>query len=84
MLGGWLGDDELAVGDADLLTGDVFELASQAAGLTVLVDTGVVEVGAEVVVARLRVRQQVPDDGQYRVANGDQGFLLARCRTRRR
>jgi site-specific recombinase XerC len=53
------------------------ELVDQRAFAVALVDVGVVEVGAEVAVVGLGVGQQVPDDGEHRVAEGDQRLLLA-------
>ena len=40
-------------------------------------DPGVVEVGAEVLVLRLVVVEQVPDDDQDRTSDRDDRFLLA-------
>src|SRR6266487_2836606 len=61
----------------DLLAGEVFELADEVAFAASLVDLGPVEVGPEILVAGLRVGEQMPDDGQDRVTNGDDRALLA-------
>src|SRR6266568_4396866 len=61
----------------DFLAGDLFELVDQGPFAAALVDMGLVEVGAEVAVVGVGVGEQVPDDGQQRVADGDEGFLLA-------
>ena len=55
------------------LLGVVSTVAFTAAG----VDLGLVEVGAKVVVAGLGIGEQVPDDGQDRVADRDDGPALA-------
>ncbi|HET7518845.1 MAG TPA: hypothetical protein VFN05_14380 [Actinomycetes bacterium] len=59
------------------MAGEAFELVDKVALVALLVDAGFVEVGTEVVVAGLGVSQQVPDDGQDRVADGDDGAALA-------
>jgi hypothetical protein len=48
----------------DLTAGELFELAHEMAGLTVLAETRLVETRAEIVEARLGVGQQVPSDGE--------------------
>ncbi len=53
--------------EADLLAGEAFELADQVVLLALWVDSGLVEVGAEVVVAGFGVGQQVPDDRQLAI-----------------
>src|SRR6266511_2616138 len=58
-------------GEGDGLSGEALELADQVVLLALRVDAGLVEVGAEVVVADLGVGQRVPDDRQYRVADRD-------------
>src|SRR5258706_2171298 len=63
--------------EGDLLPGEAFELADQVVLLALRVDAGLVEVWAEVVVAGCGVGQQMPDDGQYRVADRDDGALFA-------
>lgn len=64
-------------GEGDGLSGEALELADQVVLLALRVDAGLVEVGAEVVVADLGVGQRVPDDRQYRVADRDDGALFA-------
>jgi hypothetical protein len=59
------------------LEAEGFELADVVACLAVRADAVVVEVGAQVVVAGLRIRQQVPDDDQDRAADRDDGLFLA-------
>src|SRR5262245_51421257 len=54
-----------------------FKLADEATGLTLLVDAGLVVVGAEVVVGSVGVGQQVPHDRQQRVPDRDQRTSLA-------
>jgi hypothetical protein len=54
----------------------VFEFSDQLTGSALGVQA-VVEVDAEVDEAGLRVQQQVVGDGEDRVADGDQGALLA-------
>jgi hypothetical protein len=61
----------------DLLAGQVLELADEVAFAASLVDVGPVEVGPEILVAGLRVGEQMPDDGQDRVADGDDRAFLA-------
>ncbi len=61
----------------DLLAGETLELVDKVVLVTLLVDPRFVEVGPEVVVAGLGVGEQVPDDGQDRVADGDDGAALA-------
>jgi hypothetical protein len=61
----------------DLLAGEVLELADQVTFAASLIDPGPVEVGSEVVVVGLRVGEQVPDDGEDRVAHGDDRAMLA-------
>src|SRR5262249_5552598 len=53
------------------------ELADVVAHLAAVADVGVVEVRAEVLIAGLGVRQQVPDDDQQGAADGDVGFVVA-------
>src|SRR5215468_854585 len=53
------------------------ELADVVADLLVLAGAALVPVGAEVVVAGLRVRQQVPDDDHDGAGDGDLGDGLA-------
>ena len=60
----------------DLLAGEALELVDKVALVALLVDARFVEVGTEVVVAGLRVGEQVPDDGQDRAADGDDGAAL--------
>src|SRR6266487_5876957 len=72
--GGWMLRRRL---QGDFLAGDLFELADQRSLAAALVDVGLVEVGAEVAVVRVRVGEQVPDDGQHRVADGDERLLFA-------
>jgi hypothetical protein len=61
----------------DLVAGEALELVDEVALVALLVDARFVEVWTEVVVAGLRVGEQVPDDGQDRVADGDDGAALA-------
>jgi len=61
----------------DSLAGEVFELAGQVALAALLVDPRVVVAGAEVVVAGVRVGQDVPDDRGDGVADRDDGAFLA-------
>src|SRR6266511_3119807 len=61
----------------DLLAGEVFELADEVTLAASLVDLGRVEVGAEISVVGLRVGEQVPDDGEHRVAHRDDRAFLA-------
>jgi len=61
----------------DLLAGEVFELADEVTFAASLVDLGPVEVGPEILVAGLRVGEQVPDDGEDRVAHRDDRPVLA-------
>jgi len=60
----------------DLLAGEALELVDKVALVALLVDARFVEVWTEVVVAGLRVGEQVPDDGQDRAADGDDGAAL--------
>jgi hypothetical protein len=62
--------------EGHLLAGEVFEFSDQLTGSALGVQA-VVEVDAEVDEAGLRVQQQVVGDGEDRVADGDQGALLA-------
>jgi hypothetical protein len=64
-------------GEGDRLARELLELADQVAFLAVPVAVGLVEVGTQVAVAGPGVGQQVPDDGQDRVADRTQGALLA-------
>src|SRR6266542_1362007 len=64
-------------GEGDRLARELLELADQVVFLAVPAAAGLVEVGAQVAVAGFGVGQQVPDDGQDRVADRDQGALLA-------
>ncbi|WP_336212625.1 hypothetical protein [Nonomuraea sp. LPB2021202275-12-8] len=57
----------------DGFAGEAFELTDEVAFAALGGDAGLVEVRAEVVVAGVRVGQQVPDDGQDGVAEGDDG-----------
>jgi hypothetical protein len=66
------------------VAGEVFELTDEVTLLALSVDLRFVEAGAEVVVAGFGVGQQVPDDGEHRVADCDDGSFLARRRIRRR
>ena len=59
------------------LVAERFELADVVALAALSVDAGVVEARAEVLVADGRVGQQVPDDDQDGVADGDDGPLGA-------
>ena len=61
----------------DGLSGEVLELADQVALAPVGVDPGLVVVRAEIVEAALGIREQVPENGQDRVAYSDQCSLLA-------
>ena len=61
----------------DFLAGEVFELAGQVPLSAQLVDPRIVVARAEVVVAGVRFGQHVPDDGEDRVADRDDGSLLA-------
>jgi hypothetical protein len=61
----------------DLLAGEVLELADEVRLAALGVDPGGVAVGAEVVVVGLRVGEQVPDDGEDRVAHRDDRAFLA-------
>ena len=56
-LGSWV--------QGDFFAGEAFELADEGALTVRGVGSGVVEVGAEVVVAGLGVGEQMPDDGQH-------------------
>jgi hypothetical protein len=60
----------------DLLAGEALELVDKVALVALVVDARFVEVWTEVVIAGLRVGEQVPDDGQDRVADGDDGAAL--------
>jgi hypothetical protein len=60
----------------DLLAGEVLELADQVTFAASLVDLGPVEVGPEISIAGLRVGEQMPHDGQDRVAHRDDRALL--------
>src|SRR5512132_227191 len=74
----WSGGGSLGSGgEGDGLAGELFELTGEVALVALLVAVGLVEVGAEVVVAGLGVGEQVVDDGQDRVADGDDGAFLA-------
>ena len=64
-------------GEGDCLACELLELADQVVFLAVPVAVGLVEVGTQIAVAGLGVGQQVPHDGQDRVANRDKGALLA-------
>jgi hypothetical protein len=64
-------------GEGDRLAGELLELADEVAFLAVPVAVGLVEAGTQVAVAGLGVGQQVPHDGQDRVADRDEGALLA-------
>ena len=70
--------------EGDRLAGELLELADQVAFLAVPVAVGLVEVGTQVAVAGLGVSQQVPHDGQDRVADRDEGALLATALAMRR
>ena len=59
------------------MAGEALELVDEVALVALVVDARFVEVGPEVVVAGLGVGEQVPDDGQDRVADGDDGAALA-------
>jgi hypothetical protein len=61
----------------DPFAGEVFELADQVTLAASLVDLRRIEVGAEISVVGLRVGQQVPDDGEHRVAHRDDRAFLA-------
>jgi hypothetical protein len=75
--GGGVGDACFAVADGGVLAGERLELGGEVAGAAVFVDPGFVIPGPEVAECGVRVRQQVVDDGQYRLAGGDDRFLLA-------
>src|ERR1700745_2287576 len=68
-LGGWLEGDGLA--------GQVFQLADEVALAVPAVGACLVVAVAEVVVAGIGVRQQVPDDREDGVADGDDRASLA-------
>ena len=77
-LGGGAGDDHrFAVADDDVLAGERLELGGEVAGAPMLVDPRFVVARPEVAESGVRVRQQMVDDGQYRVAGSDQRLLLA-------
>ena len=65
--------------EGDRLARELLELADQVAFLAVPIAVGLVEVGTQIAVAGFGVGQQVPHDGQDRVANPDE----ARCLPRR-
>src|SRR6478736_1281344 len=74
---GGIGDDGFTVADDDVLAGERLELGDQIAGAAVHVDPGFVVSRPEITKCGHGVRKQVVDDGQHRVAGGDDGFLLA-------
>src|SRR6185369_7802714 len=74
---GGIGDDGFTVADDDVLAGERLELGDQIAGTAVFVDPGFVVSRPEITKCGHGVRKQVVDDGQHRVAGGDDGFLLA-------
>src|SRR6478736_6267197 len=74
---GGIGDDGFTVADDDVLAGERLELGDQIAGAAVFVDPGFVVSRPEITKCGHGVRKQVVDDGQHRVAGGDDGFLLA-------
>lgn len=61
----------------DLLAGERLALASQLASSPLAGDGAFVVVDPEVVIGPGGVAQQVPDDGKYRVADGDNRSILA-------
>ena len=63
--------------EVDLLPGEVFELADEVALATLRIDPRFVVARPEIVVAGVGVRQQVPDDGEHRVGDGDDCAFLA-------
>jgi hypothetical protein len=71
-------------GEGDRLAGELLELADQVAFLALLVAVGLVEVGTQIAVAGFGISQQVPHDGQDRVADRDEGALLATALAMRR
>ena len=75
-LGGGVCDDCFAVADGDLLSGERLQLSGEIVGAAVLVDSGFVISGPEVTECGVGVGEQVVDDGQYRVAGGDDRLLL--------
>src|SRR6476620_2819394 len=75
-LRGGVGDDRFAVADDDALTGERLELGGQIAGATILVDPGFVVCGPELAEVEVGVREQVVDDGQHRITDGDDGLEL--------
>ena len=58
-----------------MLAGERLELGGEVAGAAVFVDLGFVVAGPEAAKCGVRVRQQVVDDGQYRIAGGDNSKL---------
>ena len=74
--GGVVGDDRFAVADDDVLSCERLELGGEVAGAAVFVDPGFVVAGPEVAKSGVGVRQQVVDDGQHRIAGGDDGLGL--------
>jgi hypothetical protein len=70
--------------ERDFLPAEVLQLPDQVVLPPPRVDLACVVVGAEIVVAGGRVGQQVPDDGQHGVADGDESpFLASPVRDRR-
>jgi len=65
------------------LVAEGLQLADVVAFAAFGVDAGVEEVRAQVVVAGVRVGQQVPDDDQDGAADGDDGALGAAAAPRR-
>ena len=63
--------------EGDRLARELLELADQVVFLAVPAAAGLIEVGTQIAVTSFGVGQQVPHDRQDRVADRDQGALLA-------
>src|SRR4029450_13255530 len=71
-------------GEGGRLARELLELADQVVFLAVPAAAGLIEVGTQIAVAGVGVGQQVPHDGQDRVADRDKGALLATALAMRR
>jgi len=75
--GSGVGDDCFTVVDGDVLASEGLELGGQIAGAAIFVDPGFVVSGPEIAESGVGVGEQMVDDGEYRVAGGDDRLLLA-------
>ena len=70
------GDDRFAAADDDALSGERLELGREVAGAAVFVDSGFVVAGPEVTKSGGGVSEQVVDDGQHRITDGDEHVVV--------